>query len=209
MVQPTLIVELQRMDRCGYGEATTDRLLRRDHRRPRRGVWLAVRDADRSAASCRPIRQRLWQTAAATVDRTTARLPPCAVDQAAHDLWGKKLGQPVYRLWGLHLRRLPFSDYTIGIDTIEKMVAKLQEFAGWPIYKIKLGTPDDLAIVRELRRHTDADLPRRCQLRLDAEQTIANSARTRGAGRRVHRAAAAGRRVGTGCGGCSPSRPCR
>jgi L-alanine-DL-glutamate epimerase-like enolase superfamily enzyme len=36
------------------------------------------------------------------------------------------------------------------------MVAKMKEFAGWPIYKIKLGTPDDPAIVRELRRHTDA-----------------------------------------------------
>ena len=42
------------------------------------------------------------------------------------------------------------SDYTIGIDTVEKMVSKMKEFDGWPIYKIKLGTQDDLAIVREL-----------------------------------------------------------
>ena len=40
------------------------------------------------------------------------------------------------------------------------MVAKMKEFDGWPIYKIKLGTPDDLAIVRELRRHTHGHLPR-------------------------------------------------
>ncbi len=50
----------------------------------------------------------------------------------------------------------PPTDYTIGIDTIDVMVAKLQEFAGWPIYKIKLGTPHDLDIVRALRQHTDA-----------------------------------------------------
>ena len=43
------------------------------------------------------------------------------------------------------------SSYTIGIDTIEKMVAKMEEYADWPIFKIKLGTADDLKIVRELR----------------------------------------------------------
>jgi hypothetical protein len=40
----------------------------------------------------------------------------------------------------LTLRDLPLSDYTIGIDPIEKMMAKMKEFEGWPIYKIKLGT---------------------------------------------------------------------
>ena len=48
------------------------------------------------------------------------------------------------------------TDYTIGIDTIEVMVEKMEEFPGWPVYKIKLGTPDDIEIVRELREHTDA-----------------------------------------------------
>ena len=51
---------------------------------------------------------------------------------------------------------VPLTDYTIGIDTIDVMVAKMQEFAGWPIYKIKLGTPRRPEIVAELRRHTDA-----------------------------------------------------
>jgi len=88
----------------------------------------------------------------------------CALDEAAHDLWGRRHGQPVWRLWGLHDTNLPPSDYTIGLDTPERMAAKLREFPGWPIYKIKLGlgTDQDLAIVRELRRHTDA------RLRVDA-----------------------------------------
>ena len=47
------------------------------------------------------------------------------------------------------------TDYTIGIDTIEKMVEKMQELP-WPIYKIKLGTKNDIEIVTELRKHTDA-----------------------------------------------------
>jgi L-alanine-DL-glutamate epimerase-like enolase superfamily enzyme len=80
----------------------------------------------------------------------------CALDQAAYDLWGKKLGQPVYRLWGLTTDNVPPTDYTIGIDDLDVMVAKMNEFPGWPVYKIKLGTDHDLEIVRELRRHTDA-----------------------------------------------------
>jgi L-alanine-DL-glutamate epimerase-like enolase superfamily enzyme len=86
------------------------------------------------------------------------------LDEAAHDLWGQRLGQPVWKLWGLCADSLPPSDYTIGLDTPERMVAKLREFPGWPIYKIKLGlgTPADLAIVQALRRHTAA------RLRVDA-----------------------------------------
>src|SRR5690606_36929 len=57
----------------------------------------------------------------------------CAIDQAAHDLWGKLRGQPVYKLWGLTLDRVPPSNYTIGIDTPERMVAKLEEMPGWPV----------------------------------------------------------------------------
>ncbi len=80
----------------------------------------------------------------------------CAVDQAAHDLWGKLLARPVYDLWGLSLANLPASNFTIGIDAIDVMVAKLQEMPDWPIYKIKLGTPQDLQIVEQLRKHTQA-----------------------------------------------------
>lgn len=80
----------------------------------------------------------------------------CALDEAAHDLWGKKRGAPVYRLWGLSTDKVPASNFTIGIDSVDRMVEKLLEMPGWPIYKIKLGTAQDLAIVRELRRHTDA-----------------------------------------------------
>jgi L-alanine-DL-glutamate epimerase-like enolase superfamily enzyme len=62
---------------------------------------------------------------------------------------------PLHQLWGLKTDKQPPTDYTIGIDTIEKMVAKMKE-KPWPIYKIKLGTPDDIAIVKALREHTDA-----------------------------------------------------
>ena len=52
------------------------------------------------------------------------------MDEAAHDLWGKRRGQPVWKLWGLDCKAGPPTDYTIGIDTIEVMVAKLVKCGG-------------------------------------------------------------------------------
>jgi L-Ala-D/L-Glu epimerase len=81
----------------------------------------------------------------------------CALDIAAWDLYGKIRQQPLYKLWNLDAQQAPSTDYTIGIDTIEKMVQKMQE-KPWPIYKIKLGTDQDIEIVTALRKHTDAIL---------------------------------------------------
>jgi L-alanine-DL-glutamate epimerase-like enolase superfamily enzyme len=53
------------------------------------------------------------------------------------------------------------------------MVAKMNEFPGWPIYKIKLGTDRDLEIVRELRKHTQATFRVDANCGWTAEQTIA------------------------------------
>jgi len=96
----------------------------------------------------------------------------CALDEAAHDLWGQRHGEPVWKLWGLSLERLPVSDYTIGLDTVERMIAKMNEFEGWPVYKIKLGTADDLALVQALREHTDATFRIDANTAWSVEQTL-------------------------------------
>ncbi|GAO45375.1 dipeptide epimerase [Flavihumibacter petaseus] len=54
----------------------------------------------------------------------------------------------------LDTTRMPLTDYTIGIDSIETMVAKMNA-QPWPIYKIKLGTDRDIEIMKALREHTD------------------------------------------------------
>ena len=84
------------------------------------------------------------------------RFTLCAIDQAAWDLWGKRRGVPLWQAWGLSTETCPPSDYTIGIADIDEMVAKLEEFPNFPVYKIKLGTDRDLEIVRALREHTQA-----------------------------------------------------
>jgi L-Ala-D/L-Glu epimerase / N-acetyl-D-glutamate racemase len=79
----------------------------------------------------------------------------CALDIAAWDIYGKMKRKQLYQLWDLDISKNPLTDITIGIDTIENMVSKMKE-TPWPIYKIKLGTTDDIRIIQELRKHTDA-----------------------------------------------------
>ncbi|HDZ13793.1 hypothetical protein LCGC14_1072780 [marine sediment metagenome] len=98
----------------------------------------------------------------------------CALDLAAHDLYGKMLDKPLYEIWGTNLDRYPTTNYTIGIASLDKMLAKMQE-TPWPIYKIKLGTDDDVAIVRELRKHTDAIFRIDANCAWSAKETIENA----------------------------------
>jgi L-alanine-DL-glutamate epimerase-like enolase superfamily enzyme len=81
----------------------------------------------------------------------------CALDMAGWDLYGKLKRKPLYQLWNLDTASAPITDFTIGIDTIDKMVAKMKE-KPWPIYKVKVGVDNDIEMVAALRQHTDAAL---------------------------------------------------
>lgn len=98
----------------------------------------------------------------------------CAMDLAAYDLYGKLLEKPLYRLWGTNVDHYPITNYTIGLASIDKMVAKIKE-KPWPIYKIKLGTDNDVNIIRELRKHTDAIFRIDANCAWTAKETIANA----------------------------------
>ena len=78
-----------------------------------------------------------------------------ALSAALHDLVGKKLGQPLWRIWGLDPKRAPLSSFTIGLDTNEKIVAKVKEAQEYPILKVKLGTEKDEEILATIRGATD------------------------------------------------------
>lgn len=78
-----------------------------------------------------------------------------ALDIAAWDLFAQMRRMPLRRLLGIDRDACPLTDYTIGMDSIANMVSKLEAHP-WPIYKIKLGRPDDIDIVRALRQHTPA-----------------------------------------------------
>ncbi|MEI7735325.1 MAG: dipeptide epimerase [Ferruginibacter sp.] len=81
----------------------------------------------------------------------------CALDMAGWDLYGKLKRKQLHQLWNLDTANAPITDFTIGIDTIDKMVAKMKE-KPWPIYKVKVGVENDIEMVAALRQHTDAIL---------------------------------------------------
>ena len=74
-----------------------------------------------------------------------------AISAALHDLVGKKLGLPVYRLWGLDADKTPQSSFTIAIAENEELERRVAEARDYPILKIKLGTDRDMEIVRIVR----------------------------------------------------------
>lgn len=148
--QPTLVVELRDGALRGFGEATSN---------PYYGVTIEKMMA--SLESVRPIVESedlqspelLWAKVNPYLKNDS--FAQCALDEAAHDLFAKKQGKKLYEVWDLEIDENPLTNFTIGIDTVEKMVSKMKELP-WPIYKIKLGTADDLRIVRELRAQTTA-----------------------------------------------------
>lgn len=77
-----------------------------------------------------------------------------ALDIAAWDIFGKMKGKQLHQLWNLDANKKTFTDLTIGLDTIEKMVEKIKANP-WPVYKIKLGKGEDIQIIHELRKHTE------------------------------------------------------
>jgi L-alanine-DL-glutamate epimerase-like enolase superfamily enzyme len=150
--QPALLVRLEHMGIAGYGEAPAISY----YNIP---VEKMIADLENKKlfvekfAFTEP--ERYWHYLHHLLPQNNFLV--CALDIAAWDMYGNMRRQPLYKLWGLDVSHTPLTDYTIGIDTIEKMVEKMKE-KPWPIYKIKLGTDQDIAIVTALRKHTDAVL---------------------------------------------------
>jgi len=78
-----------------------------------------------------------------------------SVDIALHDLVGKLMKQPWYRIWGLNPRNTPDTSFTIGIDTPEVVKEKVREASPYRILKVKLGQGNDKEMIQSVRNETD------------------------------------------------------
>lgn len=79
-----------------------------------------------------------------------------AIDIALHDLVGKMLGAPWYRIWGLDKTKAPSTTFTIGIDTPDVVRVKTEECAAkFNILKVKLGRDNDKEMIETIRSVTD------------------------------------------------------
>ncbi len=97
-----------------------------------------------------------------------------AVSIALHDLAGKRLGVPLWKLWGLDPAKAPPSSFTIGIADAATIRQKVREAEAYPILKIKVGTADDETILEAVRAETDKPIRVDANCGWTAKQAVAS-----------------------------------
>ncbi len=87
------------------------------------------------------------------------RAAKASVDIALHDLLGKIMGQPWYKIWGLNPDKCPNTSFTISYDADPKeMNAKIDETAPYKVIKIKMGLDHDKELVEAIRARTNVPI---------------------------------------------------
>jgi len=81
-----------------------------------------------------------------------------SVDIALHDLVGKLMGQPWYKIWGFDPADTPNTSFTIGIDTPDVVRQKVAEATPYKILKVKLGQKTDREMIETIRSATSVPL---------------------------------------------------
>jgi len=148
--QPTLIVALQLGDFVGFGEAPSITYYN-----------ISIEDMVTDIEKMRPQIEKFALTEPERYWHYLHHLIPhnpflvSALDMACWDLFGHIKGKLLYQIWDTKWENTPKTDYTIGLDTINVMVKKMKA-KPWPIYKIKLGSEDDIETIRALRKHSSS-----------------------------------------------------
>lgn len=87
------------------------------------------------------------------------RAAKASVDIALHDLTGKIMGQPWYKIWGLNPEKCPNTSFTISYDADpEEMRRKIEETAPFKVVKVKMGVGHDKETVEAFRRHSNTPI---------------------------------------------------
>lgn len=87
------------------------------------------------------------------------RAAKASVDIALHDLLGKIMNQPWYKIWGLNPDKTPNTSFTISYDADpEEMRKKIEETKPYKVIKIKMGLDHDKEIVEAFRRFSDVPI---------------------------------------------------
>jgi len=81
-----------------------------------------------------------------------------SIDIALHDLVGKLMNQPWYKIWGYDKTKTPNTTFTIGIDTADVVRQKVKEAAEFKVLKVKLGRENDKEMVETIRSVTNVPL---------------------------------------------------
>ncbi|MCH5327629.1 MAG: dipeptide epimerase [Coprobacter sp.] len=149
---PAVLVALESDGYTGYGEASLPPYLG-ESQSAAAGFLSRLRLEPFSLS--RPLEEVLDYVRHAEEGHTAAK---AAVDIALHDLYGKAAGKAWWQLWGLDPAAVPYTSYTIGIDTEEVVRQKTREASGFRLLKVKLGRDTDRMLLSAIRSETDCPI---------------------------------------------------
>ncbi|MBR8533991.1 dipeptide epimerase [Carboxylicivirga sediminis] len=149
---PVMLVEIEYDGVIGYGEASMPPYLGESHETAAKFLSMVNLEQFESPF--------LLEDILAYVDSVMPGnyAAKASVDIALHDLLGKLVGQPLYKMWGLDPDKTPNTSFTIGIDTSDVVREKVEEAAPYKILKVKLGRGNDKEMINTIRSVTDKPL---------------------------------------------------
>lgn len=149
--QRTVIVRLETSVGVGYGEVNESDY----YGHSVESIVESIESVRSKVESCSLTSgDQLWRELHETLAEDLFALS--ALDIAAHDLYSKSVGRCCYETLGLSWSDPPASSLTLSVGTPDQVVEEFKLNPGWGIYKLKLGTAQDLEVVAALREHTDA-----------------------------------------------------
>ncbi|PRY99864.1 dipeptide epimerase [Marinilabilia salmonicolor] len=146
---PVMLTEIEYDGIVGYGEASMPPYLGESHESVKNFLSKVDLSRFKDPFLMEDILQYVEQIAPGNY------AAKASVDIALHDLVGKLMGQPWYRIWGLNPAETPDTSFTIGIDKPEVVKAKTREAAPYNILKVKLGGGNDREMIQSVRSVTD------------------------------------------------------
>lgn len=149
---PAVLIELAYEGIVGYGEASMPPYLGESQE----SVIRFLRKVDLSSFDSPFETAEILRYVDRIEEKNTAA--KASLDIALHDVIGKIMGQPIYKIWGLNPVSIPATSFTIGIDTEENIRKKVEEAHPFKILKVKLGLDTDKMIVETIRSVTDVPI---------------------------------------------------
>lgn len=146
---PVMLTEIEYENTIGYGEASMPPYLGESHETA--SLFLSKVDLSKFSSPF------LIEDILAYIDKIAPGnyAAKASVDIALHDLAGKLMNQPWFRIWGLNPENTPYTSFTIGMDKPEVVKEKVQEASPYKILKVKLGQGSDKEMIEAVRSVTD------------------------------------------------------
>ncbi len=149
---PVMLTEIELDGTVGYGEASMPPYLGESHESVRKFLSKVDLSCFNDPFLMEDILDYVDQIAPGNY------AAKASVDIALHDLVGKLMEQPWYRIWGFNPEDTPDTSYTIGIDKPDLVKEKTREAAPYNILKVKMGGGNDREMINSVRSVTDKPL---------------------------------------------------